>query len=418
MAKAKAKTTDDTEITSSTPKSKFSIKAMINAAKNEYVYPKGDLRAKTEFIDTGSYPLNAILSGSIKKGLPDNRAVMFAGEPATGKTFFSLRVCKKATEAGYYIVYIDTEGEKDEEIFANFDFKGRGEDYEFLKIKTVEDLRTQMYAMINNYKEYFKTLVPGTPEYTNRTKILFVIDSISYLSSEADEKNLAKGEAKANLQLNKQLKAFFRDVTMDLNVCKMPLIIINHVYEVMDMHTANTATIDNGKKVSGGSGGAYGASVIIMLKTKESKTDEQIYSEKDGSNVKRSIVKGNYFTCKAIKSRYVRKGSDVDIYVDFKTGINKNFGLQRFCEGTLVEPVNRGNKGKYYKLICKPKDANGEYPEVKSYVDEIPNLLNEIDDIVKSTFQFGNETDENGELIGVVVEDATSEPNEEDFAID
>lgn len=410
MAKAK---TDAT----SAPRAKFSIKTMIGAAKNEYIYPKGDIRARTDFIDTGSYPLNAILSGSIVKGLPDNRTIMFAGEPATGKTFFTLRICKKASTHGYFIVYIDTEGEKDEEIFANFDFQGRGIDYEFLKVKTIEDLRTQMYAMINEYKEYFKKLDPNSEEYVNRQKILFVVDSLSFLSSATDEKNLKEGKIKQNLQLNKQLKSFFRDVTMDLNICKCPLIIINHVYDTMDMYSVNTATVDNGKKVSGGSGGAYGASAIIILKTKEFKADQQVFSDKDDGKVKKAIVKGTFFTCKAIKSRYIRKGSEVDIYVDFQTGIAKNFGLQRFCEGTLVEKVNHGKSGSTYKLLYKEPNEKGEYPEVTSYVAEIPNMLKEIDNEVKKTLQFGNEVDENGELIGIT-DGEPSEPDEEDFAID
>jgi RecA/RadA recombinase len=409
MAKAKAKSNTDGEA----KKVAFSIRAMTNAAKNEYIYPRGDIRAKTDFIDTGSYALNAILSGSIKKGLPDNRSVMFAGEPATGKTFFTLRICKKASDAGYFIYYIDTEGEKDEEIFSNFGFKGRGIDYEILKIKTVEDLRVQIYAMLDKYKEYFKSLDPNSEEYTNRQKFLFVIDSVTMLTTEADQKNLAKGESKDNLRLNKQLKAFFRDVTLDMNLVKIPLILINHVYEMMEQ-TANSASVDAGKKVGGGTGGLYGASAIIVLKTKESKTSSRIYSEKDGENVTREIVTGTFFTCKAIKSRYIRKGSIVDIYVDFQTGVAKNFGLQQFCEGNLVEPVSRGSKGKFYKLICKPKNENGEYPEVKSYVAEIPNLLEEIDLIVRKTFQFGNEVDENGEMLGVVDESELIESEEGD----
>jgi RecA/RadA recombinase len=392
---AKGKTTGEGK------KVTFSVKSMINAAKNEYIYPRGDIRARTDFIDTGSYALNAILSGSIKKGLPDNRSVMFAGEPATGKTFFTLRICKKAADAGYFIFYVDTEGEKDEEMFANFGFKGRGIDYEILKIKTVEALRVQIYNMLEQYKAYFNSLDPNSEEYLNRPKFLFVIDSVSMLTTEADQKNLEKRDPKDNLRLNKQLKAFFRDVTLDMNVLKIPLILINHVYDMMEQ-TANSASVDAGKKVGGGTGGLYGASAIIVLKTKESKTTTRVFSEKDGENVTRDVVTGTFFTCKAVKSRYIRKGSQVDLYVDFQTGVAKNFGLQQFCEGTLVEPVLRGSKGKFYKLICKPKDENGEYPEVKSYVAEIPNLIEEIDVIVKKTFQFGNEVDENGEMIGIV----------------
>ena len=44
----------------------------------------------TGFIDTGSYALNALLSGDINKGMPDNKIIALAGESATGKTYFCL----------------------------------------------------------------------------------------------------------------------------------------------------------------------------------------------------------------------------------------------------------------------------------------------------------------------------------------
>ena len=44
------------------------------------------------FIDTGSYALNAVLSGSLFGGVPDNKVTAFAGESATGKTYFVLGV--------------------------------------------------------------------------------------------------------------------------------------------------------------------------------------------------------------------------------------------------------------------------------------------------------------------------------------
>ena len=44
----------------------------------------------TQWIDTGSYVFNALLSGSIYGGLPANKITAIAGDPATGKTFFTL----------------------------------------------------------------------------------------------------------------------------------------------------------------------------------------------------------------------------------------------------------------------------------------------------------------------------------------
>ena len=61
----------------------------IKAAGNEYAaivddgVEAGDVE---NFIDTGSYMMNAILSGSIHGGLAGNKITALAGESATGKT--------------------------------------------------------------------------------------------------------------------------------------------------------------------------------------------------------------------------------------------------------------------------------------------------------------------------------------------
>ena len=43
------------------------------------------------FIDTGSFILNGLLSGSIYGGLPSNKITALAGESATGKTYYGYR---------------------------------------------------------------------------------------------------------------------------------------------------------------------------------------------------------------------------------------------------------------------------------------------------------------------------------------
>lgn len=53
-------------------------------------------------IDTGSYILNAAMSGSLYGGVPNNKITAFAGESATGKTFFVLGVLKKFLDDGHH----------------------------------------------------------------------------------------------------------------------------------------------------------------------------------------------------------------------------------------------------------------------------------------------------------------------------
>ena len=62
-------------------------------------------------VDTGSYVLNAVMSGSIYGGVANNKITVFAGESATGKTFFVLGVMKQflETHKDAVVIYFDTE---------------------------------------------------------------------------------------------------------------------------------------------------------------------------------------------------------------------------------------------------------------------------------------------------------------------
>ena len=84
----------------------------INADGN--IFLADDANSSAEFagsIDTGSYILNAAFSGSLYGGVPNNKITTFAGESATGKTFFVLGLVKKFLDdnptGGVY--YFDTE---------------------------------------------------------------------------------------------------------------------------------------------------------------------------------------------------------------------------------------------------------------------------------------------------------------------
>ena len=78
------------------------LKEIIKETGNEYAALASDGIAAgdvTNFIDTGSYSFNALLSGSIYGGLPGNRITAIAGEAATGKTFFALGILKNYLDA-------------------------------------------------------------------------------------------------------------------------------------------------------------------------------------------------------------------------------------------------------------------------------------------------------------------------------
>ena len=82
----------------------------------------------TGFIDTGSYVLNALLSGSIYGGLPANKISCLAGDPATGKTFYAIGIATQFLKdhKDGVVIYFDTEQALTSDMFAQrgIDYKG------------------------------------------------------------------------------------------------------------------------------------------------------------------------------------------------------------------------------------------------------------------------------------------------------
>ena len=87
---------------------------LLKSAENEYAtkvidgIPAGDVDT---YIDTGSYAFNALLSGTLYGGVPNNKIMALAGESSTGKTYFALGMCKKFLDDNSegVILYFDTE---------------------------------------------------------------------------------------------------------------------------------------------------------------------------------------------------------------------------------------------------------------------------------------------------------------------
>ena len=80
------------------------FESLIKETGNEYAtiaddgIDAGDI---TCYISTGSYSLNALLSGSIYNGIPANKVTALAGEPSTGKTFYALNIVYQSSRVQY-----------------------------------------------------------------------------------------------------------------------------------------------------------------------------------------------------------------------------------------------------------------------------------------------------------------------------
>ena len=69
----------------------------------------------TDWISTGNYALNYLISGDFNKGVPLGKVTVFAGESGAGKSYFaSGNIVKSAQAQGIFVVLIDTENALDE----------------------------------------------------------------------------------------------------------------------------------------------------------------------------------------------------------------------------------------------------------------------------------------------------------------
>ena len=69
----------------------------------------------TDWVSTGSFALNYLISGDFNKGVPLGKVTVFAGESGAGKSYFAAgNIVKSAQDQGIFVVLIDTENALDE----------------------------------------------------------------------------------------------------------------------------------------------------------------------------------------------------------------------------------------------------------------------------------------------------------------
>lgn len=189
-----------------------------------------------EWIDTGNYMLNAQISGSIFKGCPNSRSIVFSGVSGTGKTFVILNSVRGLQKMGYYVIYGDSEAAVDEDIMKKFGIDTDRVRYQ--PLRTVLQTRHFIANLTSTLKEKKKAgfEIP---------KIAMVIDSLGNLATEKETNDAMSGSDKRDMTKQQNLKSMFRVITTDLAELKIPLYIANHVYACLtDEHFVKTSEGD------------------------------------------------------------------------------------------------------------------------------------------------------------------------------
>jgi RecA/RadA recombinase len=332
---------------------------LVSQLKDEDTKILSDGGASAEYsgcIDTGSYALNAVLSGSIYGGVPNNKVTAFAGESSTGKTFFVLGIVKQFLDANPEggVIYFDTEAAVTKNMM-----ESRGVDTKRVVISepdTIQKFRHTALQIIEKYQ--------AQPE-AKRKPMIMVLDSLGQLSSTKEMEDTAEGKETKDMTKSAILKATFRVLNLKLAKIGVPLLVTNHVYDVVGAYIPT-------KEMSGGSGLKYTASTIVYLSKRK---------DKDGT-----AVVGNIVRAKLHKSRLTKENSQVEVKITYSTGLDRYYGLLEIAEKyDIIKKVSTR-----YELPDGTKvfgKSINDDPE-KYFTKEI---LDAIDEACKKEFLYGQD---------------------------
>lgn len=318
---------------------------------NKYANQYADV---DKYIDTGSYILNALLSGSIYKGLPGNKITALAGESATGKTYFLLGLIRQFLDdhptGG--VIFFESESAISETMMND-----RGIDTKRIQmypVTTVEEFRTQAMTILKKVEE--------VPE-GKRHPLFFCLDSLGQLSTTKEVTDVASGSEKRDMTRPQLIKGAFRVLTIQLGRLGIPMVITNHTYDKI-------GSLYPTKELAGGSGLKYSADSIVFLSKKK---------EKEGTD-----VVGNVVHCRNYKSRLTIENKLVDVLLRYDTGLNRYYGLTELAVdyGIFKKVANKielpdGNKHYASHILKNPE---------KYFTKEI---LDRLDAVARKEYLYG-----------------------------
>jgi len=327
----------------------------------------------TDWIQTGNYALNYLISGNFHKGVPLGKVTVFAGESGAGKSFIcSGNLIRNAQDQGIYCILIDTENALDEDWLKALGVDTSEEKLLKLNMAMIDDVAKTINEFMTEYR--------AMPE-TDKPKVLFVIDSLGMLLTPTDVNQFEAGDLKGDMgRKPKALTALVRNCVNMFGSHNVGLVATNHTYASQDM-------FDPDDKISGGQGFIYASSIVVAMKKLKLKEDD------DGNKI--SEVRGIRAACKIMKTRYAKPFESVQIKIPYETGMNPYSGLVDLFEAkellkkegnSLVYITSDGEVIKQFRKAWERNEnqgldkmmedisKNGEKSKSEITIDVVPDL--------------------------------------------
>jgi RecA/RadA recombinase len=300
----------------------------------------------TDWISTGNFALNYLISGDFYKGVPLGKVTVFAGESGAGKSYIcSGNIVKAAQEQGIFVILVDSENALDEKWLKDLGVNTGDDKLLKLNMAMIDDVA----KTISEFMKEYKVMPDG-----ERPKVLFVIDSLGMLLTPTDVNQFEAGEMKGDMgRKPKALTSLVRNCVNMFGSWNVGMVCTNHTYASQDM-------FDPDDKISGGQGFIYASSIVVAMRKLKLKTDA------DGN--KTTTVNGIRSACKIMKTRYAKPFESVQVEIPYTTGMSPHSGLVDLFEAkgmlkkegnSLVYTTAEGEVIKQFRKAWEKNEKEG-----------------------------------------------------------
>lgn len=307
-----------------------------------------------ELVDTGVYALNIALSGDLEGGLSPGGTIV-AGPSKNFKSGLALCLVKAYMEkhSDSVCLFYDSEGGSGLAYFKSFNI----------------DMGRVLHVPVMNLEEFKVDLVTQLENMGKEDKVIIMVDSIGMMASKKEIRDTLDNKDTQDMTRAKVGKSVSRMITPYLLRKKVPLVMIGHTYDTMEMFSKQI--------LSGGKGWYYLAQNIILLGRRQVKTGTE--------------VTGYDFMLNVEKSRFAKEKSTIPLGVSFGKGINKYSGILEIAlaSGHAVKP----NNGWYQYVdsdgVVSEKKYREDATSTKEFMEPIVSNPAFVE-YVKSKYQIAN----------------------------
>lgn len=328
-------------------------KKLESSSKGEriMILSESEIAGEVVYMDTPTYDLNRILSGSIYKGVPSRTHTLLVGPEASGKSSFMCLTLAAAQRQGYIPFIIDAEGAWTAEFCQRW---GIDPTRAFIvNTPWIEEIMVELAKVIEE----------------GWTKLAITMDSIGAVESRKMIEDGVAGDVKADQGgLQKKIKRMMKmivDITKRQDSISLSA---GHYY-------GNPTGYGDPEKIGGGFYPRLAADIIITLKK------SPIYENPNAKAAARGKVLGTEINAATIKNRYAPPFQEAVVELNYKNGVNSLAGLIPVCvELGLIEKA-----GAWYSVPSLGIKVQGEAKLYDALTDDVIGpLLTDLDNRLKT----------------------------------